>query len=303
MSIYDKLTANTASTEPSQMSAIEKVLQAKKGKMGGAVSSTPSLSEQAVNQDVKGQLREGAVAGGLQNAMQQSGIQSQQAANVQAKQLQEQQYAQGQQGIESAANMQLKGNISGESMANRGIEATRTRKIDAINANASKILAQLAAEKKMTTDDIFSSFRQDSAELDARKDVARLEQLGTVLALRDQQYMDELQRIGDRRQLYDKTEYAKERQRLIYGDNLNAMMDQLKFQRSEDITDRQFRFDMAKMNANQALEIAMAAIRDSNASAIASGAISATSTIATKYDWNSPATTLSHSKIPLKDIT
>lgn len=285
MSIYDKLTANTTGTEPSQMSAIEKVLQAKKGKVGGAISGVPSLAEQAVKQDVAGQLKEGAVAGGIQNAMQQSGIQSQQAANVQAQQLQEQQYAQGQKGIESAAGMQLRGNIAGESMANRGIEASRTRKIDAINASASKILGQLAAEKQMTTDDIFSSFRQDNAELGARKDVAKLEQLGTILALRDQHYMDELQRIGDRRQLYDKTEYAKERQRLIYGDNLNSLMDQLKFQRGEDISDRQFRFNMAQMDANTAIELAMASVRDSNASAIASAAISGASQ-ATKYDWN-----------------
>jgi hypothetical protein len=277
MSLYDKLTKGTAQPEASRMSAIEQVLQAKKGKASAAPTlGQPSLSEQAVQDETASLLRQGAALGGVQQATQQAEIQGQQQALTQQADLRQQQYQANRQALDAQSGMQQRGIAAQEQMAGRNLDANKARKIDQINASASRALAQLAAESQLTTDDIFANFRRENKDLAARRDAAQLEQLGHILALQDQSYLDELNRIGERRRFYDKAEWAKEKQRLIYGENLNNVMNDLGFRRGEDIKDRQFQEQLAYMGAEDALKVAMAAIQDANNAAIASGVISGT---------------------------
>jgi hypothetical protein len=277
MALYDKLTKGTAQPEASRMSAIEQVLQAKKGKVSAAPTlSQPSLSEQAVQDETASLLRQGAAQGGVQQATQQAEIQGQQQSLAQQADLRQQQYQANRQALDAQSGMQHRGIAAQEQMAGRNLDANKARKIDQINASASRALAQLAAESQLTTDDIFANFRRENKDLAARRDAAQLEQLGHILALQDQSYLDELNRIGERRRFYDKAEWAKEKQRLIYGENLNNVMNDLGFRRGEDIKDRQFQEQLAYMGAEDALKVAMAAIQDANNAAIASGVISGT---------------------------
>jgi len=118
------------------------------------------------------------------------------------------------------------------------------------------------------------SFKRENVALEARRDAAQLEQLGHVLALQDKAYLDELNRIGERRKLYDKANWEKEKRSVIYGANLSRIMEDLGFRRGEDIKDRNFQEQMTRIDLDTALSMAVQAAKDANTTAIASSIIS-----------------------------
>jgi hypothetical protein len=143
-----------------------------------------------------------------------------------------------------------------------------------MNSKASQALNNLSAEYGLNSDDIFSSFKRENVALEARRDAAQLEQLGHVLALQDKAYLDELNRIGERRKLYDKANWEKEKRSVIYGANLSRIMEDLGFRRGEDIKDRNFQEQMTRIDLDTALSMAVQAAKDANTTAMASSIIS-----------------------------
>jgi hypothetical protein len=273
MALFDKLTQQQPPL-PSNQTAIEKVLQAKKGRVGGQTTSSLNIAEQGVQADVQGQMRQQAAAGGLQQAALAQEAQQAQGQLALQQQAQQQKGELATAGIESQAARQQRGIASQEQMQRQDLDSGLRRKIDLMNAKASQALNNLSAEYGLNSDDIFSSFKRENVALEARRDAAQLEQLGHVLALQDKAYLDELNRIGERRKLYDKANWEKEKRSVIYGANLSRIMEDLGFRRGEDIKDRNFTEQMTKIDLDTALSMAIQAAKDANTTAMASSIIS-----------------------------
>lgn len=156
------------------------------------------------------------------------------------------------------------------------IQAAETQQIKKINNSAIQGLKQLASTRKVTIDNIFKSFEFETKELEFRKDAAKLEQVGFLLAMRDEAYIQELNRIGTERNLREQLEFDAELQSILLGDQTQALLDELGFQRSYNQSEREFKIKMANIDIESAIKLAAQQIDHANRIAIAEGAIEAT---------------------------
>lgn len=284
--LFDKLSQPAAPQLPTnQQSRIEQLLAAKKGKIAAAPAPVSNVGEQVAGDQAKTALQQQ----GLQTAIQGA------AANVQRQGLEQDIAQQGaaqqqafdlqRQGMTAEANRNL-GTLAGqEQMQTVELDAAKQRKLRSINSQAESQLRALAAQGRMDADDIFADFKRSNQELEFRQDAAQLEQLGTLLALQDRKYIDELNRIGEKRKLYDRSNWEKEKARVIYGETLDSLMRDLNFQRGEDVSNRDYQRQLAQIDIDTAISMAEAAMRDEATRAMWEAGISAASAAA-GTDWS-----------------
>jgi hypothetical protein len=284
--LFDKLSQPAAPQLPTnQQSRIEQLLAAKKGKVAAAPAPVSNVGEQVAGDQAKTALQQQGLQTALQGAaanVQRQGLEQdiaqQGAAQQQAFDLQR-------QGMTSEANRNL-GTLSGqEQLQTVELDAAKQRKLRSINSQAESQLRALAAQGRMDADDIFADFKRSNQELEFRQDAAQLEQLGTLLALQDRKYIDELNRIGEKRKLYDRSNWEKEKARVIYGETLDSLMRDLNFQRGEDVSNRDYQRQLAQIDIDTAISMAEAAMRDEATRAMWEAGISAASTAA-GTDWS-----------------
>lgn len=286
--LFDKMSQPQTQLPVNNQSRIETLLAAKKGKVGQAAPAASNVLEQATQDQNKAQAKQAAVSTAIEGAgqlAQRTGLEGQ---IEQAGAAQQQAFDLNRQGITADASRNQGGLAAQEQMQNVELDAAKQRKLRGINAQAESQLRALSAQGRMEVDDLFADFARSNQELAFRKDAAQLEQLGTLLALQDRKYVDELNRIGEKRKLYDQTNWAKEKSRIVYGSNLDGLMNDLQFKRGEDITNREFQKQLASVDITTALEMARAAMRDEAQRDMASAGISAISTAAgSGVDWGS----------------
>ena len=263
-----------AAPSANQQSTIASVLAAKSGKAGGA-GGVPAAS--TVQQDVA----QDAAASQQQQANQNAalvGVNIGQAVEAQQQQTQTQQNALNTQG--QIANQQLATQAQGaseatqatEDNANTAISGQEERTIEQSNAKAENVLRDLASERGITVDNIFREFQRSDQELEFRKDAAELEQRGFLLAMRDKAYLDELNRIAAERDLEDKMNYKDEMTRLVLGDQLDRLMDDIGFKTLLNADKRTWDERLAAFDDETAIAAAEAAIRDGQRNNLASAA-------------------------------
>lgn len=261
--LFDKLAQPQAPQLPTnQQSRIEQLLAAKKGKAAPTAAPISNVGEQVAADQAKTALQQQ----GLQTALQGA------AANVQRQGLeqdiaqqsaaQQQQFNIQRQGMAAEAGRNLSTLAGQEQLQTAEIDAAKQRKLRSINSQAESQLRALAAQGRIDVDDLFADFKRSNQELEFRQDAAQLEQLGTLLALQDRKYIDELNRIGERRKLYDQSNWAKEKSRVIYGETLDGLMRDLNFQRGQDVSNRDYQRQLAQIDIDTAIAMANAAMRD-----------------------------------------
>jgi hypothetical protein len=282
--LFDKLSQPQTQLPVNNQSRIETLLAAKKGKMGQSAPAASNIVEQATQDQNKAQAKQAAVSTAIEGAGQQAQRTGLENQIQQAGAAQQQSFDLNRQGITADSSRNQAGLAAQEQSQNVELDAAKQRKLRGINAQAESQLRALAAQGRMEVDDLFADFARSNQELAFRKDAAQLEQFGTLLALQDRKYVDELNRIGEKRKLYDQSNWAKEKSRIVYGDNLDALMSDLQFKRGEDITNRDFQKQLASLDITTALEMARAAMRDNAQREMATAGISAISTAA-GTDW------------------
>lgn len=285
--LFDKLSQPAAPAVPANnQSRIETLLAAKKGKMGAPAGPAASnIGEQVIQDQNKGAMQQATMATSLEGGVQQAKRTGLENTIQQAGDEQKQQFDMARQTAMADQGRGL-ANIAGqEAMQHQELDAAKTRKLQGINAKAESGLRNLAAQSSLELDDVFSNFKRSNQELEFRQDAANIEQLGTLLALQDRKYVDELNRIGETRKFYDQKNWNEEKARIIYGDNLNSLLNQLNFNRSEDISNRDFLAQMSNISIDQAVQMANAATADANAKNVGTAATQAITTAA-GTDWS-----------------
>jgi hypothetical protein len=283
--LFDKLSQTTNQLPENNQSRIETLLAAKKGKTAAAPTGQSNIGEQVQQSQNAGALQQGAMTTAIEGMGQNVQRQGLENKIQEAGQAQQQQFDLARQTAtaEQARNL---GTLAGqESLQNQELDAAKQRKLQGISAQSESSLRNLAAQSQMEVDDIFANFERSDKELAFRRDGAQLEQLGTLLALQDRKYTDELNRIGESRKLYDQKSWNEEKARIIYGSNLDALMNDLNFKRGEDITNRAFQDQLSQISIDQALAMADAAMKDSQQKAMWQAGTSAATTAA-GTDWS-----------------
>lgn len=107
-------------------------------------------------------------------------------------------------------------------------------------------------ENKMKTDQLLNDLERDKSRLDLARDKSRLEQVGFQLRLQDKQYIDTLQREGEKRRLGDDAEFRKAMTETALGNNKQLLEKNLTGKSVIDASDQEFRKSLASMGASDA---------------------------------------------------
>ena len=261
-----------------QQRQIEAGLSARTGKAApsaGVLSSR--LGEQAAIAGSKQQLTEQETAGRL------SGEELVSKERDLAKQEERKLAALGSQqmlaerGMATKATLEREGRAGAEELAGMELDAKRQQNLFAMNTAAESNLREMAATREIKMDSIFASFKRSNLELEDRKDAAKLEQVGFLMAMQDQRYVDEINRVGTLRNLKNDLAFQEEMNTLIWGQETELLMDSLDFKWSEDVKDSDFAKELAKIDIESAISLSNAAINDASQAAMYEGAGTAVS--------------------------
>lgn len=263
---------------------IASLLQAKTGKGGASATPAPATNIAAQNaaneaaagmqqQALAGQAQAAAVGQAAQQTEQQLAA-GQDAVQQQERMFQEKQAA---QATGAREGMATEANLAGQQMS-----ARETMKVGQMNAAYQNAIERLAADRDISSANIWEGFRQSSAELAYRKDVAEMEQIAHAQALSDKKYVMELQTIGATNRLQNDIEWQKEAARLQMGNSVNSLIENLGWQQAFDADEREFATWMGQMDIDQAMKVLSGEIQAANTTAIASGVIQGASKYASR---------------------
>lgn len=111
-------------------------------------------------------------------------------------------------------------------------------------------------------DDQFNKYEQFSIDMDEAEEELALEELGFKLALKDKQYLANLDRMAKTANALDETAYKEEVANVILGEDIKNFRNQILFQEKEQQLDLNNREDLAKIDINAALAAGSAALRE-----------------------------------------
>lgn len=276
--LFESLQSNLANpdeltTLAPQQKSIASALQAKSGK--AASTSTPgasSIGEQATAAAGQTGIDQQRQAGAL--AATQLGSQvEQQAAKVEtAKNALASQDRTVTSGLASQAQGAAEATAASEQQGLGQVAFAEGQRVEQLNVTADQKFRELASEMGMSTDNIFRDFARSNQELAYRKDGARLEEVGFVLAMRDKSYMDELNRIGTERDLKDQLNFKEEMTKLVWGQQLDLAMDDMGFKTILNADQRTWNEKLGGIDIQTALQLAKATLADEQTSQMISGA-------------------------------
>ena len=195
-------------------------------------------TQQAVQQAAAGQGKAGGEAFGQSSISETLGVQQARAEGEQAAQALEQQ--------------------AGQAQVAEAQQASQEKQED-----AAQLAAKLEADANYNAaiEKQFNNYEQHSLDMDAAEEELALEDLGFRLALKDKQYMSQLDRMARTANLHDETAYKEETAKLIMGEELKNFRDNITFMEQQHGLDLQNMEELGKIDINSALAAANAAIQ------------------------------------------
>lgn len=149
-----------------------------------------------------------------------------------------------------------------ESMARKSRESQTSTQINQINSTADGKLADIVSASNTEIANLFSGHERGQRELEARADQASLEQKAFLLAMADEAYLEEITRVGDFNQLRDQLKYNEEVNRIVMGNDMKNVLDDIAFNTSENATQREFERNLVKIRGEVSLQAGKALIND-----------------------------------------
>lgn len=124
---------------------------------------------------------------------------------------------------------------------------------------------------QLKTDAALNQYATGMREIKSRRDVARLEQIGFAIRLRNDQYVTKIKQIGDRNRLDNEAEFKKELAQKTFSDNEALYKNDLAFRAIMDADQREFEQELANMGLSFATEIAESSTRAASVAQTAQG--------------------------------
>lgn len=149
-----------------------------------------------------------------------------------------------------------------DQMARERLKATEQANTTQLNNSYAEALKELATNRQIVEQDIFSQAKQERQQLTVDKYEAHLEQIAHITALSDRKYIDEITRIGRLRNLQDDIEFRREAIELAFGNDLEILNQQFDMQRLMNVEEREFKNAMADIDINTAVELAKIAAKE-----------------------------------------
>lgn len=248
---------------------------AKGGKAGAAQPQQASLAEQAAAQGAVQDVQQAGSQNDLQARAMRLAEQKDALDTALGEQTLASQLSEGQANLAAGAATQRANVASQEALGMEKLAADSQMQQEGIVSRAEQAIANLVSSRKIEENNLFQQFSQEERELEFRRDAAAIEQMATMMALRDRSYVDEITRIGKLRNLSNELEYAKETARLVLGDETSTYLSKLNWGEQDLIDSLRFEEKLSQLSIDQAWSILKQKIAENNAASVASGATSA----------------------------
>lgn len=167
-------------------------------------------------------------------AVSSSNLQEQQASVQNAGQMQ--QIAQGANIMQQGQEQQFAGQQQREGIAAKEIE--QSKKFDNI-------------QTRLKTEQLLRDLERNKGEIDVNRDVAGLEQVGFNLRMQNKEYVDNLQREGNKARLDNHLTFQEALQKDIFGESERLIKSQMKNDNLLKENDRIFQRELTHMGVDQ----------------------------------------------------
>lgn len=245
------------------------------GALERAIVTGQTGREQEVTGPAASGIGEQLAAG--QVAAQQKSLEAQQLTQTeqlqtQLEQQQEEQAAAG-RGIEAVrkegladisaqAQMEAERRMAKEAEVAAQLEAQSSMFSERVTNTFANALANLASEGGIAEQDMFSYYLREQKGLDAERAEAQLDQIASMMALSDRQYVDTITRVAEEQNLRDELAFRAETNEIVLGKNLELLKDRINFDRMLNQDAREFAEEMANISLDEALKIADQAAKE-----------------------------------------
>lgn len=118
---------------------------------------------------------------------------------------------------------------------------------------------------------MLQQFETGQKTLRTQQDISDLEQVGFGLRLQNDQYINQLQDIGQRQRLDDQLSFKKQLAQTVFQDQQDILQNEIAFNRMMDADDREFAEELAQMDINYAMQVADNAAKSAATRQIATG--------------------------------
>lgn len=108
----------------------------------------------------------------------------------------------------------------------------------------------------LQSSNILSELEREGRKLDDKRQTAKMEQLGFQLRLQDKAYLADLEREGRRARLDDSLSFKEQLAKDNFADMEELFRDKIDFRQLANMSDREFKEELARMDANYAMEMA-----------------------------------------------
>ena len=163
------------------------------------------------------------------------------------------------------------------SMQFGALQQEETRVNQAFNETQNRLIKQREQTQKdlnMKTDAMFQERDMKRADLDFSKEQAKIEQAGFFLRIQHAKYLQKIDGEMQKSRLRDKLRWNEETAKTIFGERLDSKVQELGFAGSRNAKQRERQLILARMSANNALELAQSALDDAKAAQMISAATS-----------------------------
>jgi hypothetical protein len=164
---------------------------------------------------------------------------------------------QAQQGLQDVGQQAA---IQSEQLAQRGAEQEQREQLAGAQIQQGRqINREQAAQEERN---LISAFERERAGMSEEDRQAKMEQIGFVAALQDDEYMNKLQMEGARRRLDNDAEFRVALRQQFLTDMEDILRDDLQFRDLESLKQNDWERGMAKMDYGTAIKLAQRMIDD-----------------------------------------
>jgi hypothetical protein len=176
------------------------------------------------------------------------------------------------------ADVEQQQTIAKAAQGARSLQEKQQVQIDSIKAEASEQQAALNMDRIEQdyqrvefVNKLMSQVQQSNLELEQRRDALQLEAAAHNLMMQDETYIQQIRDIGRRRRLIDQGNFEQELSQMVYGKQLDLLLNQLGWNEKEAAAGRTIADQIANMDLSEALAIVAADAQMRTAGAMAAG--------------------------------
>lgn len=153
----------------------------------------------------------------------------------------------------------------------KGQQEAQKAKVDQNQMQLQQRAVNMRQEYLNKASSIMKSFQQNQDKLNLGRYKVNIEQMGFYLRLQDKKYVDKIQAEGNKARLNSKYDMAQAQQMAVFSDERDLLASSLAFKNLLSMDQRAFQAELANMDIQTAMQLAVSQANAANTAALYQG--------------------------------